>query len=131
VCTIVTLANLLYQQASDIPGIPPASTDDGANYLAFLVILKNLLGDKELTIAAPASYWYLKGFPIKEMALIVDYIVYMTYDLHGQVWQPPPFPYSGPRRRAKRLTARALSSGILAINGHSSAVQPATVYVQT
>ncbi|KAK4031213.1 glycoside hydrolase [Parachaetomium inaequale] len=27
---------------------------------------------------------YLKGFPIAEMAEILDYIVYMTYDLHGQ-----------------------------------------------
>ena len=28
-----------------------------------------------LSIAAPASYWYLKAFPIKDMAEIVDYIV--------------------------------------------------------
>ncbi|CAI6341432.1 unnamed protein product [Periconia digitata] len=35
-------------------------------------------------IAAPASFWYLKGFPIEEMSSVVDYIVYMTYDLHGQ-----------------------------------------------
>lgn len=73
-----------YPGAPDIPGIPAASTDDGTNYLAFLAILKNLLPDKEITIAAPASYWYLKGFPIKAMAKIVDYIIYMTYDLHGQ-----------------------------------------------
>jgi hypothetical protein len=35
-------------------------------------------------IAAPASSWYLKGLPISDIALVVDYIVYMTYDLHGQ-----------------------------------------------
>lgn len=40
--------------------------------------------DKELGIAAPASFWYLKAFPIKEIAEVVSYIVYMTYDLHGQ-----------------------------------------------
>ncbi|KGO58768.1 Glycoside hydrolase, superfamily [Penicillium expansum] len=73
-----------YPGASDIPGIPAASTDDGTNYLAFLAVLKNLLPDKEITIAAPASYWYLKGFPIKDMAELVDYVIYMTYDLHGQ-----------------------------------------------
>ncbi|GCB21695.1 killer toxin subunits alpha/beta [Aspergillus awamori] len=74
-----------YPGAPDIPGIPAASTDDGENYLAFLVVLRNLLGDKkEITIAAPSSYWYLKGFPIKKMAPILDYIIYMTYDLHGQ-----------------------------------------------
>ena len=51
------------------------------------MILKNLLSGsgKSISIAAPSSYWYLKGFPIAEMSLIVDYIVYMTYDLHGQV----------------------------------------------
>lgn len=37
-----------------------------------------------MSIAAPASYWYLKGFPIKEISDVVDYIIYMTYDLHGQ-----------------------------------------------
>lgn len=37
-----------------------------------------------LSIAAPASYWYLRVFPIKEIGEVVDYIIYMTYDLHGQ-----------------------------------------------
>jgi chitinase len=37
-----------------------------------------------ISIAAPASYWYLKGFPIANISDVVDYIVYMTYDLHGQ-----------------------------------------------
>lgn len=32
----------------------------------------------------PASYWYLKGFPVETMANNLDYVVYMTYDLHGQ-----------------------------------------------
>jgi GH18 family chitinase len=53
--------------------------------LAFLVVLKNLLNGKSLSIAAPASYWYLKGFPIAQISEIVDYIVFMAYDLHGQV----------------------------------------------
>ncbi|RAH64784.1 glycoside hydrolase family 18 protein [Aspergillus aculeatinus CBS 121060] len=73
-----------YPGAPDIPGIPAASPDDGDNYLAFLAILRNLLDDREVTIAAPSSYWYLKGFPIKKMAPLLDYIIYMTYDLHGQ-----------------------------------------------
>jgi hypothetical protein len=53
--------------------------------LAFLVILKNLLGGKSLSIAAPASYWYLKAFPIAQISKVVDYIIFMAYDLHGQV----------------------------------------------
>lgn len=50
-----------------------------------------------LSIAAPASYWYLKAFPIARMAQVLDYIVYMTYDLHGQwdfgnMWSSPGCP---------------------------------------
>lgn len=56
------------------------------NYLAFLVVLKNLLPGKSVSIAAPASYWYLKSFPIAQISKVVDYIVFMTYDLHGQVY---------------------------------------------
>jgi chitinase len=39
---------------------------------------------KTISFCAPASFWYLKGYHIDEMADIADYIVYMTYDLHGQ-----------------------------------------------
>lgn len=73
-----------YPGAPDIPGVPPGAKDEGANYLAFLALLKNKLNGKSLSIAAPASYWYLKQFPIDKISKIVDYIVYMTYDLHGQ-----------------------------------------------
>jgi GH18 family chitinase len=73
-----------YPAAPDIPGIPAGDKEEGDNYLAFLVILKNLLKGKSLSIAAPASFWYLKGFPIEKISKVVDYIVFMTYDLHGQ-----------------------------------------------
>lgn len=39
---------------------------------------------KSVSFCAPASFWYLRGYHIKEMAAVADYIVYMTYDLHGQ-----------------------------------------------
>ena len=45
---------------------------------------KKLPKGKTMSIAAPASFWYLKAFPIKKMAEELDYIVYMTYDLHGK-----------------------------------------------
>jgi GH18 family chitinase len=32
---------------------------------------------KTVSIAAPASYWYLKQFLIEDMAKYVDYIIYM------------------------------------------------------
>lgn len=73
-----------YPGAPDLPAFDPGTAEDGPNYLAFLVILKNLLPDRSVAIAAPASYWYLKQFPIEEISRVVDYIVYMTYDLHGQ-----------------------------------------------
>lgn len=74
-----------YPGATDIPGIPPGSPQDGTNYLAFLKLMRAALPTtKSLAIAAPASYWYLRGFPISDIAAVVDYIVYMTYDLHGQ-----------------------------------------------
>ena len=74
-----------YPGAHDIPGTPPGSPSDGANYLKFLKLLKSKLpAGKTLSIAAPASYWYLREFPISEIAKVLDYIVYMTYDLHGQ-----------------------------------------------
>ncbi|KAJ6445148.1 Lysine--tRNA ligase [Purpureocillium lavendulum] len=73
-----------YPGAPDIPGVPPGDKHEGQNYVAFLALLKNLLPGKSISIAAPASYWYLKGFPIDKISKIVDYIVFMTYDLHGQ-----------------------------------------------
>ena len=73
-----------YPGAPDIPGIPPADPIDGPNYLELLKLIRGQLPDKSLSIAAPASFWYLRPFPIEEIAKVVDYIVYMTYDLHGQ-----------------------------------------------
>jgi GH18 family chitinase len=71
-------------QAPDLPGIPKGSPDEPANYLKFLQLVKSKLpSDKSLSIAAPASFWYLKQFPIAAISKTVDYIVYMTYDLHG------------------------------------------------
>lgn len=74
-----------YPGAADIKGIPPGSPEDGPNYLAFLTTLRSILpAGKTISMAAPASYWYLRGFPIQKMASVLDYIIYMTYDLHGQ-----------------------------------------------
>ena len=40
---------------------------------------------KSVSFCAPASFWYLKGYHhVDRMADLADYIVYMTYDLHGQ-----------------------------------------------
>ena len=39
--------------------------------------------DYLITIAAPASYWYLRHFKIGEMSKYLDFINVMTYDIHG------------------------------------------------
>lgn len=74
-----------YPGATDIDGSEPGEEEDGENYLEFLKLVRDKLpSDKSVSIATASSYWYLKGFPIKEMAPVLDYIVFMTYDLHGQ-----------------------------------------------
>lgn len=60
-------------------GKPIGQKTDGVEYLKFLTVLKQKLGtDKSVSIAAPASLWYLKAFPIDRIAKVIDYIVYMT-----------------------------------------------------
>ncbi|KAL6230234.1 hypothetical protein BDW75DRAFT_234560 [Aspergillus navahoensis] len=72
-----------YPGAMDIPGTPPGLETDGPNYYKFLIVMRGQLAEgKSLSIAAPASYWYLKAFPIDLMAKELDYIVFMAYDLH-------------------------------------------------
>ncbi|KAH8894660.1 glycoside hydrolase [Thozetella sp. PMI_491] len=74
-----------YPGAPDIPGIPAGSTAEGLNYMKFLTVVKNQLpSGATLSIALPASYWYLKQYPVNLMQSVVDYFVYMTYDFHGQ-----------------------------------------------
>ncbi|KAK5652624.1 hypothetical protein OQA88_10217 [Cercophora sp. LCS_1] len=74
-----------YPGADDIEGSDPGTAVDGQNYLEFMRMVKRRLpAGKTLSFAAPASYWYLRHFPIAEIAQVADYIVYMTYDLHGQ-----------------------------------------------
>ncbi|KFH40781.1 Killer toxin subunits alpha/beta-like protein [Hapsidospora chrysogenum ATCC 11550] len=75
-----------YPAAPDLPGIPMADPDEGDDYLKFLTKLRNILPKDKYSVsfAAPASFWYLKGFPVKKIIDVVDYVIYMTYDLHGQ-----------------------------------------------
>jgi chitinase len=75
-----------YPDEPDIPGIPAGTEADSTNYYVTLVQLKALLDGtgRTISLTAPASFWYLQAFPIKAMGAVVNYIVYMTYDLHGQ-----------------------------------------------
>lgn len=107
-------------QASDIPGVPPSGDpQEGLNYYKFLSIMKPALGSgKSVSFAAPASYWYLKAFPIELMAKSLDYIVYMTYDLHGQwdygnKWASPDCPDGNCLRSHVNLTETILSLSMI------------------
>ncbi|MBE3046703.1 hypothetical protein IMZ48_30060, partial [Candidatus Bathyarchaeota archaeon] len=68
-----------------MPAWDHGDPSEAPNYLRLLAkIRQKLPKGKTLSIAAPASFWYLKQFPIKAMSELLDYIVFMTYDLHGQ-----------------------------------------------
>ncbi|EHK48782.1 glycoside hydrolase family 18 protein [Trichoderma atroviride IMI 206040] len=59
--------DLEYSGEPDIQSIPSGSS-----------LRVALLSGISLSIAATASYWYLQGFPIADIASVVNYIIYMT-----------------------------------------------------
>ncbi|KAF9882735.1 hypothetical protein FE257_005339 [Aspergillus nanangensis] len=74
-----------YPGVTDIEGSEPGQDDDGENYLEFLKLVREKLSDDmTVFIATAAFFWYLKGFPVKDMAPVVDCFIYMVYDLYGQ-----------------------------------------------
>ncbi|KAG2172427.1 hypothetical protein INT43_004969 [Umbelopsis isabellina] len=78
-----------YPGATDLYGwagsTPTEYPDDGTNYLSMLEKMRAALpSGKSLSICAPSSFWYLQNFPIKDMSQHLDYVMMMTYDLHGQ-----------------------------------------------
>lgn len=74
-----------YPAEPDIPGIPAGGENEGTYYDIFFGEMAAALPEgTSLSVTAPTSYWYLKPFLIETVSTFVDYIVYMTYDLHGQ-----------------------------------------------
>jgi chitinase len=69
-----------YPTAEDRGGSP----DDTENFLQLVREMRDALGENYLiTIAAPASFWYLRHFKIGDMSEYLDFINVMTYDIHG------------------------------------------------
>ncbi|KAL4984435.1 hypothetical protein BDW68DRAFT_193691 [Aspergillus falconensis] len=79
----------------EYPGAPDRqpnqkdSDKDGANYVLLMQEIRAAF-DKQpekfvLSFTAPTSYWYLRWFDIGKMAEAVDFVNFMTYDLHG-IW---------------------------------------------
>ncbi|PYI35708.1 glycoside hydrolase, partial [Aspergillus indologenus CBS 114.80] len=102
-----------YPAEPDIPDIPADSTDDGTNFFLFLLELQMQMAidapDKTISTTAPSSFWYLKGIPIMAISEVVDYIVLMAYDLHGQwdwnnTYADPGCPQGGCLRSHVNLT---------------------------
>ncbi|GES64787.1 class V chitinase Chi100 [Aspergillus terreus] len=74
-----------YPAEPDIPGIPPGDEDEATGFFLLLSELKGRLpAGKTSSVTGPASFWYLQYFPVDAIAMVTDYLVFMTYDLHGQ-----------------------------------------------
>jgi chitinase len=66
--------------APDRGGVP----EDTDNYVSLLKEMRASFGTQfGISIATPASYWYLRWYKPKEMQQYVDWFGVMTYDLHG------------------------------------------------
>ncbi|RLV93540.1 hypothetical protein JA1_002248 [Spathaspora sp. JA1] len=72
-----------YPEAPDIPNIPAGNKNEGQLYNQ---LFKDLKAKQKinLSVAIPASPWYLKGFPLTDMDKNMDYFVLMNYDYYGQ-----------------------------------------------
>ncbi|KAH7015839.1 hypothetical protein EDB80DRAFT_568032 [Ilyonectria destructans] len=98
ISSLVSLMNTYNFDGVDIDWEYPEAPDrqgrgeDFANLPKFLRHIKSSLtqnGAKNgLSIAIPASYWYLQHFDIVNIAKYVDFFNVMTYDLHGS-WDTP------------------------------------------
>ncbi|KJZ70862.1 hypothetical protein HIM_09727 [Hirsutella minnesotensis 3608] len=72
-----------YPVADDRGGVK----EDFDNYARMLRRLRERLNRSGkrfgISIAIPASYWYLRGFNLKELEPSIDWFNVMTYDIHG------------------------------------------------
>ncbi|KAI9870825.1 MAG: hypothetical protein M1830_003764 [Pleopsidium flavum] len=58
---------------------------DFTNYVTFMRELRATFGNLGVTATIPSSYWYLRGFDIKDLQTQVDWFNFMSYDIHG-IW---------------------------------------------
>ncbi|KAF5382647.1 hypothetical protein D9615_002709 [Tricholomella constricta] len=56
---------------------------DTPNLTAFFNELRAALPSTSISVAAPAGFWFLRGFEIDKIASSVSYINMMSYDYHG------------------------------------------------
>ncbi|OAA77046.1 Chitinase II [Akanthomyces lecanii RCEF 1005] len=74
-----------YPVADDRGGNP----DDMPNFVTFMSQMRDMFDSVDpgwqITLTLPSSYWYMRGFDIKQLEEYVDWFNMMTYDIHG-VW---------------------------------------------
>ncbi|RYO92560.1 hypothetical protein DL766_002359 [Monosporascus sp. MC13-8B] len=70
-----------YPVAEDRNGRP----EDYENVVTFMKKIRSRMNDSKrgVSMAIPASYWYLQNFDIKALESQVDWFNVMTYDVHG------------------------------------------------
>ncbi|KAL2753128.1 glycoside hydrolase family 18 protein, partial [Sodiomyces alcalophilus JCM 7366] len=69
-----------YPVSPDRDGAP----EDKENYVHLVRELRMALpAHKEITVAIPASNWYLRHFDVEAMASYIDWFNIMSYDIHG------------------------------------------------
>jgi len=72
-----------YPVANDRGGIP----EDFDNYVNLVAEIRDAFDSVdpgwEVTMTLPSSYWYLRGFNIKNLERYVNWFNVMTYDIHG------------------------------------------------
>lgn len=80
---------------------PKGLVSDWPKYLSFHKNMKlNIFFDESVVIAAPASYWYLESFPVKEMAESLNWCSVDASEMPSRATMPvktPRFFNSGPR----------------------------------
>ncbi|KAJ5708299.1 glycoside hydrolase [Penicillium malachiteum] len=118
-----------YSGEPDIPGIPADTSESATDFFLFLLELNTAMAeqvpDKTISTTAPSSYWYLKAIPLEAISAVVDYIVLMTYDLHGQwdwnnTYADPGCPDGGCLRSHVNLTETLNSLSMVTKAGVSS-----------
>jgi chitinase len=62
----------------------PTTTKEGAGYGLLIALVRGALPDKIISVALPSGFWNLRWYPVTAVAPLVDYIVFMTYDMHGK-----------------------------------------------
>jgi chitinase len=62
----------------------PKTEKEGLDYAQLITLVRDRLPGKILSAAVPSGFWTLWPYPVSKIGEIVDYVVFMTYDMHGQ-----------------------------------------------